>query len=155
MILAAQQIRELRLVTPFFNRAIYKGMSYGLSPAGYDLRVRGRKGGTSPIHLAPGEFTLVTTIERVQLPTDIMGQIVDKSTWARKGLSLFNTVFDPGWEGYPTLELANLGPKALSIGHGMPIAQMIFMFLSVDTTQPYKGKYQNQEQEPVEARLEV
>ncbi len=155
MILSAQEIKLARLVTPFFHRNIYRGMSYGLSPAGYDLRVRGRQGGSSPIHLAPGDFTLVTTIERVQLPNDIMGQIVDKSTWARKGLSLFNTVFDPGWEGYPTLELANLGSKAFTIAHGMPIAQMIFMYLNVPTNQPYEGKYQNQEQEPVEARLEV
>ena len=105
--------------------------------------------------LTPGDFTLVTTIEHVKLPNDIMGQIVEKSTWARQGLSLFNTVFDPGWEGYPTLELANLGSKAFHIDHGMPIAQMIFMYLNVHTDQPYVGKYQRQEQEPTEARLEV
>ncbi len=152
MILAAQQIRELRLVTPFFNRTIKDGMSYGLGPAGYDLRIQCVGGG---MMLVPGQFGLANTLEQIKLPNDIMGQIVDKSSWARQGLSLFNTVFDPGWEGYPTLELVNLGSKAITIQNGMPIAQMIFMYLSVDTTQPYIGKYQNQEQEPVEARLEV
>jgi len=149
MILSAQEIRVLKLVKPFFHRTIKDGMSYGLGPAGYDLRVY------ETVLLAPGGFMLVSTIERVTLPNDIMGQIVDKSSWARQGLSLFNTVFDPGWEGYPTLELANLGPKGFTIDHGMPIAQMIFMYLNVHTEQPYKGKYQNQEQEPVEAKREV
>lgn len=155
MILRGQDIKDLRLVHPFRNRTVMEGMSYGLSSAGYDIRIHINDPTKLNYHiLAPGDFLLASTVERIELPNDIMGMLVDKSTWARQALSVFNTVFEPGWHGFPTIELVNLGQKALKLPQACPIAQMVFMQLNQPTEQPYSGKYQNQKQEPIPAKWE-
>jgi len=63
-----------------------------------------------------------------------------------------NTIFDPGWRGYATLELTNHGRSSLTILAGDPIAQVVCYLLTEPTTQPYSGKYQNQEAGPQHAR---
>jgi dCTP deaminase len=63
-----------------------------------------------------------------------------------------NTVIEPGWEGWLTLELTNHGTELLTLHEGTPIAQIVFQFLDLPTEQPYVGKYQSQEDRPVEAR---
>jgi dCTP deaminase len=63
--------------------------------------------------ISPGQFMLAATIERFQMPDDLMGIVHDKSTWARRGLVVQNTVIAPGWHGYLTLELTNHGLDAL------------------------------------------
>jgi len=78
----------------------------------------------------------------------------DKSSWIRKGLTLGNTVLEPGWRGYLTLELIYHGEGELIICEGDPIAQIAFEFLDAPTEQPYDGKYQNQERGPQPAREE-
>ncbi len=129
-------------------------MSYGLSGAGYDLRIHINEPYRNNYHiLAPGKFLLATTVEEIALPNNIMGMLVDKSSWARQALSVFNTVFEPGWKGFPTIELVNLGEKAISIPQKAPIAQMVFMYLN-QPTDGYSGKYQHQKQEPVAAIME-
>jgi dCTP deaminase len=151
MILSAQTIRN-RLrnrITPFNERTVFNGMSYGLSHAGYDLRIK------DELVLWPTEFALATTIEELEFPNDILGMLKDKSSWARRGLSVFNTIFEPGWRGYPTIELANHGDQRLVIEAGAPIAQMIFHQVDQPTEKPYAGKYQDQPQEPVPAKDEL
>jgi dCTP deaminase len=151
MILSAQTIRN-RLrnrITPFNERRVFNGMSYGLSHAGYDLRIK------DELVLWPTEFALATTIEELEFPNDILGMLKDKSSWARRGLSVFNTIFEPGWRGYPTIELANHGDQRLVIEAGAPIAQMIFHQVDQPTEKPYAGKYQDQPQEPVPAKDEL
>ena len=91
-------------------------------------------------------------MERFDLPTDIMMIVHDKSSWARRGLATQNTVFDPGWRGYATLELTNHGKASLIILAGDPIAQVVCHLLTEPTTQPYAGKYQDQEAGPQPAR---
>jgi dCTP deaminase len=147
MILPAQMIamRET-LVSPFCERSSIYGMTYGLGPAGYDVRVN------ETFRLEPGDFKLASTIEHFQMPTDLIAFVHDKSTWARRGLSVFNTVIEPGWKGWLTLELVNNGPTRLLIEGGMPIAQVIWHQLMDDTTRPYDGKYQNQQMGPQNAR---
>jgi dUTPase len=66
-----------------------------------------------------------------------MGIVHHKSTWARRGLVVQNTVIEPGWHGYLTIELTNHGPGALSLQWGMPIAQIVFHRLEAVTEQPY------------------
>ena len=67
-----------------------------------------------------------------------------------------NTIFDPGWRGYATLELTNHDRSALAILAGDPIAQVVCHLLTEPTTQPYgfngMGKYQDQEAGPQPAR---
>lgn len=150
MILSAQTIRRSIVIEPFCERTVEHGMSYGLSGAGYDLRIKDR------IFLRAGEFKLATTIERFEFPDDVMGMLADKSSWARCGVALQNTIFEPGWRVYPTLELSNHGFRNIRIPAGAPVGQMIFMRLDAPTERPYgAGKYQDQPQEPVPAKDEA
>ena len=146
MILPSQEIRRLsRMITPFYEKTLEAGMSYGLSSAGYDVRI------AESIWLTPeNRFTLASTIERFDMPTSIIGMVHDKSSWARRGVSLFNTVIEPGWHGYLTLELTYHGQDTIRIHAGSPIAQIVFMRLEEPTHQPYEGKYQNQKNGPQE-----
>jgi dCTP deaminase len=157
MILSAQSIQWLcdphradpPMIEPFFNsKQITRGMSFGLSSAGYDVRC------ATALVLHPHDFALVVTIERFIIPNDILAQVVDKSTWARRGLAVQNTVFDPGFQGFGTLELSNNSRETLVIESGDPIAQFLFIKLDEATDRPYRGKYQNQPAEPVPARDE-
>lgn len=140
------------------------GMSYGLGPAGYDIRLGliDRKapagspndngiGNLTSWNVMPGEFILLASLEWMRIPHDVVGKVCDKSTLARQGLALQNTVLEPGWEGYITLELSNHGDKPIQIRVGQPIAQVVFHLMDRHTGQPYKGKYQNQSQQPTQA----
>lgn len=104
--------------------------------------------------LTPGDFTLASTIEEFNLPKDVIGFVKDKSSWARKGLSVFNTVIEPGWSGFLTLELVNHGHEDLVITEGDPIAQIIFQWVDEETN-GYSGKYQFQKAGPQVAKYEV
>jgi len=133
------------------------GMSYGLTAAGYDIRlgqIRHPRRGNEIVEtctLRPGEFLLAASFERVKIPNDLQVIVHDKSSWARKGLALQNTVLEPGWEGYITLELSNHGDKTIALHKGQPIAQLVFHQLDQPTTIPYDGKYQNQSAAPQES----
>lgn len=148
MILSAQTIRELDIVTPCVHRLVYDGLSYGLGPASYDVRIN------QDIYLRQGDFKLASIMEYLSLPSNVSGQVADKSSWARRGLSLFNTFIDPGWSGFLTIELCNHSSKPILINSGTPIAQIVFSYLDRATVVPYSGKYQNQPNRPVEAILE-
>jgi dCTP deaminase len=148
MIASAQTLRGLRPVEPFEDRKVFEGMSYGLSSAGYDIRI------AEDTHLAPGEFSLASSIERFWMPFSLLGIVHDKSTWARKGIAVQNTVIEPGWRGYLTLELTNHSDKYVFIKSGSPIAQVVFHLLDHPTEQPYQGKYQDQQAGPQHARSE-
>lgn len=149
MILSAQSIRnQIGLIEPFCERGVARGMSYGLSSCGYDVRI------AEKVRLERGQFSLASTIERFNFPDNIVGKLHDKSTWARRGLSVFNTVSEPGWSGYLTLELINHGPETIILWPGDPIGQMVFHVLDEPTEQPYRGKYQNQGSGAQAARME-
>lgn len=123
------------------------GVSYGLTEAGYDVRIK------QEIILSPTKrFTLASTVERFEMPPYLVGVVHDKSTWARMGLSVRNTVIEPAWEGWLTLELTYDGDGLLVIPAGAGIAQVLFHELHAPAS--YDGKYQGQEDRPVEARHE-
>ncbi len=147
MILAAQHIRQFQPLKPFCERTVAHGMTYGLGPAGYDVRV------AETIHLPSGRFVLASTIEEFDMPKSLVGMVHDKSTWARRGLAVQNTVIEPGWKGFLTLELTNHGGTTIRIAAGTPIAQIVFHALSAETEQPYAGRYQNQPAGPQPALL--
>jgi dCTP deaminase len=136
------------MLVPFSERGVQNGRSYGLSVAGYDIRIK------DGLRLYPGEFQLASSVERFKMPTDILGLVKDKSSWARQGISVFNTVIEPGWEGWLTLELVNNSKNEVLIKDGDPIAQVIFQKLDHPAEKPYEGKYHMQEDRPVEARFE-
>ncbi len=154
MILSAQTIRKLctngrAMVSPFTERNKQNGMSFGLSSAGYDVRI------AETIWIMPKTFRLASTLEHFDIPPNVMYQVVDKSTWARRGLSAFNTVAEPGWRGHLTLELFNASWLPKRIKAGTPIAQIVFQFLDQASAQPYAGKYQDQEAGAQGARFEA
>ena len=139
------------------------GVSYGLAEAGYDIRIKqdivfrthtwkGGSGVSVDGVTVPGRITLASAIEEFQMPNDLVGRVCDKSTWARRGLSVFNTVIEPGWNGYLTLELVYHGEDVLHIPAGAGIAQVLFSRIRVQNT--YNGKYQNQADKPVAAVYE-
>lgn len=152
MILSAQSIRKRKgIITPFYDRTIAHGMSFGLSSCGYDVRIAQNW----QLGVGPGaSFALASTIEHFDMPTNVVGKVHDKSTWVRRGLQVFNTVIEPGWRGYLTLELHNVSHEQIMLYEGMPIAQILFELLDEPTHQPYSGKYQDQKNHPVPAKLE-
>ena len=138
------------------------GTSFGLSEAGYDIRIKQdikfmhTYGGMAVkidgviTERKLGRFTLASAMEEFAMPDNLTGIVHDKSTWARRGLSVFNTVIEPGWKGYLTLELVYHGEGDLVIPAGAGIAQVIFHENKAKAA--YSGKYQNQEDKPVPAR---
>jgi dCTP deaminase len=104
-------------------------------------------------HIRPGSFTLASSVEEFEMPPDLMGILHDKSTWIRQGLMIGNTVLEPGWKGFLTLELFYRGEGALVIPAGAGIGQVIFH--QVKNPSWYEGKYQGQADEPVPAIASV
>ena len=136
------------LITPFAERGVIHGRSYGLSACSYDLRSAG------DILLPVGQGRLAVTVERFSMPHNVCGQVLDKSSHARVFVSAFNTHLDPGWEGYLTVELVNFGREAVEWRAGDPLCQVRFDWLDEPTELPYGGKYQHQLQEPTSALYE-
>lgn len=172
---------------PFKDMATEKmkghGVSWGLSEAGYDIRVkqditfvppspldfyRIMQGNTFGQYDAEaldafhgyvvvgdvrtrGRFALGSSLEMFQIPNNLVAVIHDKSTWARSKLSVFNTVAEPGWNGFLTFEFVFHGvEEKLHIPAGAGIAQVIFSQTS-DLANYGAGKYQNAEDRPQEA----
>jgi hypothetical protein len=100
----------------------------------------------------PGESALVSTMERFCLPNNIAMDIKDKSSLARQFVVVQNTMADPGWQGHLTIEVSNHGINPVSFLVGDAVCQVVFELLDEPTEQPYRGKYQNQSDAPVEAK---
>ena len=146
MIISGEEIRKRAIFTPFNEHSFWENpelgrMSYGNDVAGYDVRT------DQDISLAAEEFILASTMEYIRVPTDLKGAVCDKSTWARRGLSVFNTHIQPGWRGYLTLELVNHSANRLVIPKGAPIAHIEFHLIH-NPTGDYHGRYQDQPRGP-------
>lgn len=145
------------------TKCVEHGVSYGLGEVGYDIRLKQdikfypslsgsritcNDADSGMIH-KDGSFVIGSAIEEFDMPNDLMGVVHDKSTWARRGLSVFNTVIEPGWKGFLTLELVYHGQEMLHIPAGAGIAQVVFHRVMIPAE--YEGKYQHQANCPVEA----
>lgn len=145
------------------------GRSYGLSHAGYDIRLKqsilfipkgmhafGMSFNEDTVVLdgipIGGRFTLASAIEEFDMPNDLVGIVHDKSTNARLGISVFNTVIESCWKGFLTLEIVFHGNEPIELPAGTPIAQVIFH--SLTECSEYTGKYQGQKDEPTKAIFE-
>lgn len=181
-VLPAQTIRKLCLdrdckpmIVPFHERAEMFGMTFGLGPCTYDFRIK-QSIVLLPIWKLPVlwfyqlldyiadsrkfkdyycGFALASTIECVNMPLDVCGTVLDKSSWARRGLAVQNTKFDPGFHGHPTIELSNHSLHTLVICGGAPICQFKFERLETPTEMPYAGRYQGQGSEPTPYKVAV
>lgn len=92
--------------------------------------------------MQPGDFVLAVTLEKVIIPSDLMGRLEGRSSLGRLGLVVHSTasIFDPGWNGKPVLELGNLGRMAISLTPGMRVCAMTFEELSTPARRPYTQK---------------
>jgi len=158
-ILSGRLIRKYRLVEPHVKRTTITRpdgikLTYGEGPAGYDVRAEfDDQGIISQIILTPGEFRKVSTIEHISLPSWLVAEIADKSTWIRQGLTVHNSKGCPGWDGFLTIELSNHGSKPITIYKGDPIAHILFHTVK-GIVDPYNenDKYQHQGRGPQMAR---
>lgn len=135
-------------IEPFREREKSHGRSYGLSSCGYDVRL------AQDVWLWPLFGRLGSIMEYLKLPADLSAEVKDKSTNARLFVFVQNTIIEPGWEGYLTVELTRYLPWPIRLRKGTPIAQVVFHQLDEPTEQPYQGKYQNQQAGPQKARYE-
>ena len=101
--------------------------------------------------LEPQEFILMHTVERIELPFNLMGRLDGKSSLGRLGLLIHITagVVDPGFQGQLVLEMYNVSPLPLKLYDGMKICQISFNRLNKESEKPYghtdlNSKYQNQ-----------
>jgi dCTP deaminase len=92
-----------------------------------------------PFVIHPGEFCLGRTMERVELPDDLVARVEGKSSLGRLGLIVHATAgfVDPGWNGTLTLELNNLTRVPIKLYAGLPIAQLSVMALDRAAERPY------------------
>ncbi len=164
--------QEQRMIEPFVENQVRDGVvSYGLSSYGYDIRVADEfkiftnvfsaivdpknfdnqsmidfKGDVCVI--PPNSFALARTIEYFRIPRSILTICVGKSTYARCGIIVNVTPFEPEWEGFVTLEISNTTPLPAKIYANEGIAQVLFFDGDEICEVSYadrKGKYQNQQ----------
>jgi dCTP deaminase len=167
-----QRVREQRMIEPFAEGQVRDGViSYGVSSYGYDIRVAEEfkiftnvfsavvdpknfdpksmidfKGQVCVI--PPNSFALARTVEYFRIPRDVLTVCVGKSTYARCGIIVNVTPFEPEWEGYVTLEISNTTPLPARIYANEGIAQVLFFQADEECETSYadkKGKYQKQE----------
>ena len=159
------------MIVPFSERQIKKGIiSYGLSSYGYDIRVADEFKVFTNVNttivdpknfdqrslvdvkgkfclIPPNSFVLARTVEYFKIPRNILTICLGKSTYARCGIIVNVTPFEPEWEGYATLEISNTTPLPAKIYANEGIAQIIFLEADEICEVSYKdkkGKYQAQ-----------
>jgi len=98
-----------------------------------------------PFIMQPGDFALASTIERLELPDDLLARLEGRSSIARLGITVHSTaaLFEPGWTGTATMELSNLGRMAVALYPGMRICSFSFEEVSSPVSVPYRLKVGN------------
>ena len=97
--------------------------------------------------IPPNSFALARTIEYFKIPRNVLTICLGKSTYARCGIIVNVTPFEPEWEGYVTLEFSNTTPLPAKIYANEGVAQVIFFEADEPCEVSYKdrrGKYQGQ-----------
>jgi len=160
-----------KMINPFAEGRTRRGkVSYGLSSYGYDVRLADEFKVFTNVNTAvvdpknfdhkslvdfkgevciipPNSFILGRTVEYFKIPRNILTVCVGKSTYARCGIIVNVTPFEPEWEGFATLEISNTTPLPAKIYANEGIAQVIFFEADEVCSSSYKdkrGKYQQQ-----------
>ncbi len=163
--------QEHDMINPFYEKQMRQGViSYGLSSYGYDLRVADEfkiftnvnSAIVDPKHfdeksfvaitsdvciVPPNSFALARSVEYFKIPRDVLTICVGKSTYARCGIIVNVTPFEPEWEGYVTLEISNTTPLPARIYANEGLCQILFFQSDEPCETSYKdkkGKYQAQ-----------
>jgi len=159
------------MITPYCEDLVGEGVvSYGLSSYGYDIRVSDEfkiftninaqvvdpkdfdennvvdfKGDVCIV--PPNSFALARTVEYFKMPSNVLAICLGKSTYARCGIIVNVTPFEPGFEGHITIEISNTTPLPAKIYANEGIAQVLFFEGDEQCETTYanrKGKYQKQ-----------
>ena len=159
------------MIKPFEEKQIDESLiSYGLSSYGYDIRVSNEykiftnvnnsmvdpknfdsksfvdfKGDVCIV--PPNSFALARSVEYFKIPRNVLTICLGKSTYARCGIIVNVTPFEPEWEGYVTLEISNTTPLPAKIYSNEGLCQVLFFESDEECNQSYKdkkGKYQSQ-----------
>jgi dCTP deaminase len=163
---------EHKMIEPFVDGQVRNGViSYGVSSYGYDIRVADEfkiftnvyntvvdpkdfdprsmvdfKGDVCMI--PPNSFALARTVEYFRIPRSVLTVCLGKSSYARCGIIINITPFEPEWEGFVTLEISNTTPLPAKIYANEGIAQVLFFEADEECETSYadkKGKYQGQQ----------
>ena len=154
-----KMVKEKQMIEPFVDEQVKSSkegkrfVSYGLSSYGYDLRVSSEFKIFTNINnsiidpkefredsfvdvetdvaiIPPNSFALARSVEYFRIPRDIITLCVGKSTYARCGIIVNVTPFEPEWEGHVTLEISNTTPLPAKIYANEGLAQVIFFQVS-------------------------
>ena len=163
--------QEHGMIEPFVDSQVRAGVvSFGLSSYGYDIRVADEFKVFTNINntvidpknfdplsfvdiksdvciVPPNSFALARTIEYFRIPRDVLTVCLGKSTYARCGIIVNVTPFEPEWEGFVTLEISNTTPLPAKIYANEGLAQVLFFQSDEPCERSYadkKGKYQKQ-----------
>ncbi|MBP1694099.1 MAG: dcd [Chloroflexi bacterium] len=160
-----------QMIEPYADHQVRNGViSFGVSSYGYDIRVADEfkiftnvfSAVVDPKHfdpksmvdfkgdvcvIPPNSFALARTVEYFRIPRNVLTVCLGKSTYARCGIIVNVTPFEPEWEGYVTLEISNTTPLPAKIYANEGIAQVLFFVADEECEISYadkKGKYQKQ-----------
>jgi len=160
------------MIEPFSEGISSSGViSYGVSSYGYDIRVADEFKIFTNVFSAivdpkqfdpksmidytgnicvipPNSFALARTVEYFRIPRGVLTICLGKSTYARCGIIVNVTPFEPEWEGFVTLEISNTTPLPARIYANEGIAQVLFFEADEECEISYadkKGKYQKQQ----------
>lgn len=166
----ARMAREHGMIEPFEESQVREGViSFGLSSYGYDLRIADEfkifenapdtvvdpknfdpsvleefRG--SECIIPPNSFALGRSVEFFRIPRNVITICTGKSTYARCGVIVNVTPFEPEWEGYVTMEISNTSPRPAKIYANEGIGQVLFLESDEECAVSYadkKGKYQS------------
>jgi dCTP deaminase len=163
------------MIEPFLDHLVrevdgHKVVSYGLSSYGYDLRVANEFKVFTNVHnslvdpknfsesafvhiegdvciIPPNSFALARSVEYFRIPKNVLTLCIGKSTYARCGIIVNVTPFEPEWEGYVTLEISNTTPLPAKIYANEGLAQVLFLEGAENCETTYAdrgGKYMGQ-----------
>jgi len=162
-----------KMIEPYADHQVRNGViSFGVSSYGYDIRVAEEfkiftnvfSAIVDPKHfdpksmvdfkgdvciIPPNSFALARTVEYFRIPRNVLTVCLGKSTYARCGIIVNVTPFEPEWEGYVTLEISNTTPLPAKIYANEGIAQVLFFVADEECEISYadkKGKYQKQKE---------
>src|SRR5579864_6125742 len=162
---------EKKMIEPFEEKQVRQGViSYGLSSYGYDIRVADEFKLFTDIYstlvdpkkfdpksfvdmkadsiiIPPNSFALARTVEYFRIPRNVLTVCLGKSTYARCGIIVNVTPFEPEWEGFVTLEISNTTPLPARIYANEGLCQILFFQSDEVCEVSYadrKGKYQSQ-----------
>ena len=163
---------EHRMIEPFEPAQVRQGViSYGVSSYGYDIRVADEFKIFTNVYntvvdpkafdpksmvdfqgevciIPPNSFVLSRTVEYFRIPRKVLTICLGKSSYARCGLIVNVTPFEPEWEGFVTLEISNTTPLPAKVYANEGIAQVIFLEADEECDVSYadkRGKYQGQQ----------